>query len=73
MTHVSDLSKSLVYLGWSGLPQSDSVPVRLLIILAFSTDSVSLRVGFGRTSSFNSDDPLEAIDPEFTLESLLEV
>lgn len=39
-------------------------------MLAFSADSVSLRVGFDITSSFDSNDSLEAIDPEFSLEGL---
>lgn len=59
-----------VYLGCSGVTWPDSVPVLTLIMLAFSADSVSLRVGFDITSSFDSNDSLEAIDPEFSLEGL---
>lgn len=53
-----------VHLGCSGVPQPDSVSVLLLIILAFSADSVSLSV------AFNSCESLQETDPEFSLESL---
>lgn len=59
-----------VYLGCSGVTRPDSVSVLLLIILAFSVDSVSLRVGFDQMSSFDSNDSLEAIDPEFSFDWL---
>lgn len=48
-----------------------SFSVLLLLILAFPTESVSLR-GFDPTSCFDSNDSLEATDPEFSLDSLTE-
>lgn len=57
---------SWFYLARSGVTCPDSVSVLLLLKLAFSADSVSLYAGFDETSSFDSYDSLEAIDPEFS-------
>lgn len=42
-------------------------------MLKFSADSVSLRVSLKEASSFDSNDSLEATDPECSLESLRKV
>ena len=44
----------------------------MLLILASSADSVSLRVGLKQTSSFDSSDSLEATEPELLLKCLKE-
>lgn len=54
----------------SGVTQPDSVPVLLLVMLPFSTDSVSLCEGLAQLSSFDSTDSWKARRPEFSLKLL---